>query len=200
MRNHFSIVRALTTLTIMAGFLLFFTSNIFAHCDSTNGPIIPEARTALDKGDVTIILKWVKKDDEAKIKEAFAKALKVRGLGKEAAEMADNYFFETLIRIHRAGEGAPFTGIKNEPPKPIVLIIDKTIEDGSADKMIEKMSGHFAKAIKEKFAKVLEAKKNKDKSVEAGRGYVALYVEYMHYVEGIHAAIMKAENHEKHAH
>ena len=42
---------------------------------------------------------------------------------------------------------------------------------------------------------VVEAKKKKDKSVEAGREFVEAYVIYMHYVEGIHAAIMSAGAH-----
>jgi len=41
--------------------------------------------------------------------------------------------------VHRAGEGAPYTGIKDEPVEPIVAMAD-----GSADEMIKKISGHLA--------------------------------------------------------
>ncbi|MBI3985738.1 MAG: hypothetical protein HY343_02370 [Lentisphaerae bacterium] len=99
------------------------------------------------------------------------------------------------MRLHRAGEGAPYSGIKDEPVAPIVAMSDKAIADGSADDMIKKISGHMAAAIKEKFSKVVEARKNKDKSVEAGREFVEAYVTYMHYVEGIHTAIMSAGTH-----
>ena len=111
-------------------------------------------------------------------------------------KQADRYFLETLIRLHRAGEGAPYTGIKDEPVEPIVAMADKALADGSADAMIKKMSGHMAQAIKATFDKALEASKSKDKSVEAGREFVEAYVIYMHYVEGIHAAIMSAGGHE----
>ena len=166
-----------------------------AHCDTMNGPIIPEARAALDKGDVTPILKWIKKDNEAEIRAAFTKAVAVRAKGQAAKELADQYFLETLIRLHRADEGAPFTGIKDEPVEPIVAMADKALTEGSADDLAKKLSGHLAAAIKEKFARALEARKNKDKSVEAGREYVEAYVIYTHYVENIHNAILAAGAH-----
>ena len=183
-----------------------------AHCDTMNGPVIPEARAALEKGDVAPILKWVKKDKEEEIKAAFAQAVAVRAKGPEAKELADKYFLETLVRLHRAGEGAPYTGIKDEPVEPIVAMADKALADGSSDEMVRKMSAHMARAVQEKFQKAMEARKNKDKSVEAGREFVESYVIYMHYVEGIHTAIMSAGGHghteapaghaeqEKHAH
>ena len=77
-----------------------------------DGPVVLTAKTALDHKDVTPVLKWIKKNDEAEIKAAFAKTLAVRTKGPEARELADQFFFETFVRIHRAGEGAPFTGLK----------------------------------------------------------------------------------------
>jgi hypothetical protein len=158
--------------------------------------VILEAKAALEKGDVTPVLKWVRKEDEAEIKTAFAKAVAVRDKGPEAKELADRYFIETLVRLHRAGEGAPYTGIKDEPVEPIVAMADQALlTNGSAGKMIKSISVHMAEAIQEKFNKALEAKKNKDKSVEAGREFVKAYVTNMHYVEGIHTAIMSAASH-----
>jgi len=189
-------IRTVAALGILAaGISVFLARSAFAHCDTTSGPVIPEAKAALEKGDVTAILKWVKKDNEAEIKAAFMKAVVVRAKGPEAKELADQYFLETLVRLHRAGEGAPYTGIKDEPVEPIVAMADKALADGSADEMIKKMSGHMAAAINEKFTKVVEAKKNKDKNVESGREFVEAYVIYMHYVEGIHTAIMSAGAH-----
>lgn len=171
-------------------------STVRAHCDTMNGPLIPEAKAALEKGDVAPILKWIKKDKEDEIKAAFAQAVAVRTKGPEAKELADKYFLETLVRVHRAGEGAPYTGIKDEPVAPIVAMADKALADGASDEMIKKMSAHMARAIQEKFQKAMETRKNKDKSVEAGREFVKAYVIYMHYVEGIHTAIMSAGEHE----
>ncbi len=195
--------RAFVVFLVVIGAMLFVNSDltpfllpfIFAHCDTMNGPIIPEAKAALEKGDVTPILKWVKKENEAEIKHAFAKAVAVRAKGPEAKDLADQYFLETLIRLHRAGEGAPYTGIKDEPVEPIVALTDEALTKGSADDLIKKMNGFMAEAVKQKFSKVLEAKKAKDSSIEAGREYVEAYVTYTHYVEGIHAAIEAAGGH-----
>ena len=84
----------------------------FAHCDTLDGPVVLDAKAALEKGDVTPVLKWVKKDNEKEIRKVFSHTLAVRKLNPEARELADHYFFETLVRVHRAGEGAPFTGLK----------------------------------------------------------------------------------------
>jgi hypothetical protein len=82
------------------------------HCDGLDGPVVSLARRALDAGNVNLVLPWVREQDEAEVREAFAHALAVRKLGGEAKDLADRHFFETLVRVHRAGEGAPYTGLK----------------------------------------------------------------------------------------
>lgn len=174
---------------------LLLAGNAQAHCDTAGGPVIPEARLALKKGDVTPLLKWVKQQDEAEIRAAFAKAVAVRGKGREAMELADRYFLETLVRVHRAGEGAPYNGIKDTAVEPIVAMADQSLAKGSADEMINMISQHMAQAIRAKFEHTLETKNHKDQSVDAGREFVEAYVTYMHYVEGIHTAIASSASH-----
>ena len=172
-----------------------FVAAVYAHCDSMSGPVIPEAMAAFEKGDITPVLKWIKPEYETEVKTAFSLAVKVRDKSPEAKKLADKYFLETLIRIHRAGEGAPYTGIKETPPEKIIILTDQALVSGSADELIEKIQIHLAAAIREKFNKALQARKNKDKSVESGREFVEAYVQYTHYIEGIHAAIMSAGGH-----
>lgn len=194
--KHASILaRIFAAAALSAGVFLLSAGTAFAHCDTTGGPVIPEAKAALEKGDATRILKWIKPDNEAEVRSAFAKAVAVRGQSPEAQELADQYFLETLVRLHRAGEGAPYTGIKDEPVEPIVALADQALASGSADEMIGKITGHVAGAIREKFEKALEAQKHQNDNVEAGREFVEAYVTYMHYVEGIHAAVMSAGGH-----
>lgn len=49
-------------------FSLFFLGlplhKALAHCDTLEGPVIKDAKSALEKKDVTPVLKWVKKDAE----------------------------------------------------------------------------------------------------------------------------------------
>lgn len=162
----------------------------FAHGNTIDGPLVIEAMAALKKGDVTPVLKWVKRPREDEIKAVFKKTLAVRSKGPEAQEIADRYFFETLIRLHRAGEGTPFTGLKPAGKiEPSVTSADKAIASGSVDALSKKISQATEEAIKERFARLMEAKSHKDESIEAGRAYVEAYVVYIHFVEGLHNII-----------
>ena len=157
-----------------------------AHCDTLDGPVVMTAKAALEKGDVTPVLKWVKKDDEKEIRELFQETMTVRSKGKEARELADRFFFETLVRIHRAGEGAPYTGLKSEPVEPIIAAADKALESGSADELVKQLTDAVARGIRERFAHAKATKTNADKNVEAGREFVEAYVAFTHYVERLH--------------
>ena len=174
-----------------------FPGSAGAHCDTLDGPVVMEAKAALDKGEVTPVLKWVRKEDEKEIKELFNKTLAVRKQGKEAKELADMYFFETLVRIHRAGEGAPYTGIKKEPAEPVILAADQALESGSADSLIKLVADAAAKGIRERFDHTKEAKKSAEESVGVGREFVAAYVEFTHYVERLHSDALSPSAHSK---
>ncbi len=185
----------------VVGLVLFgFAENGFAHCDTLAGPVVQDAKLALEKGDVTSTLKWVGKGDEAEVKAAFKKTLAVRGKGTDVQELADRYFFETLVRLHRAGEGAPYTGLKDAPVEPVVALAEKALTDGSAEVMSKELSAKLTKELQAKHAAVVKAQKGKDKSVKAGRKYVEAYVEYMHYVEGLHSSILAEGHHAKAEH
>lgn len=74
----------------------------------------------------------VKSEHEAEIRDAFAKAIAVRGLSGYARQLADRYFFETLVRIHRASEGEAFTGLKPAGSvEPGIEAADEALEKGS---------------------------------------------------------------------
>jgi len=166
------------------------SKNAFPHCDTLDGPVVQTARVALEKGDVTPLLKWVRPDDEKEIKAAFMKTLTVRRQGDEAKKLADKYFFETLVRVHRAGEGAPYTGLKpGEAVDPAVALADKALGNGSVDKLVNVLTNAMANGIRERFAKAYENQKHADDSVAAGREFIESYVIFTHYVEGLHGLI-----------
>jgi hypothetical protein len=160
----------------------------FAHCDTMDGPVVLAAKAALEKKDITPVLKWIKPEAEPEIKAAFSKTLEVSTKGAEARELADQFFFETLVRVHRAGEGAPFTGLKpaGTPVEPAVEAADIALETGSVDKVVKLVTEDAAAGIRKRFAEVQEKKPHAEHNVEAGREFVAAYVLYVHYVEGLH--------------
>src|SRR5512141_466404 len=103
-----------------------------AHCDAMDGPVVQAAQAALAKNDVGLVLRWVPSDQEAAIRAAFARTVAVRALGTDARTLADTWFFETLVRVHRAGEGAPFDGLKPAGHiEPFMVNVDRSLETGS---------------------------------------------------------------------
>lgn len=174
------------------GFVFLITpAKVFGHCDGMDGPVVKAAQQALAKGDVNRVLIWVQANDEAEIRKVFAKTLAVRKLNAEARELADLYFFETLVRIHRAGEGAPYTGLKpaGRDLGPAIPAADKAIETGVVEPLVKLITSESANGIRERFQKVTAAKKFNAEDVSAGRGYVKAYFEFVHYVEGLHESV-----------
>jgi Family of unknown function (DUF6448) len=186
-----------TAFTLILGAIitaLFNCGSARAHCDTLDGPVVQAAKEALQKGDVTPVLKWVKPDDEKAIRDAFIKAVKVRALGDEARELADHHFFETLVRVHRAGEGVAFTGLKPAGEvDPGIAAADKALQHGSAKELAHHMAEEIEEQITKRFAAVSETAKHAEQSVEAGRAYVAAYVEFIHYVEAL-ASLTSAQH------
>jgi len=174
-------------LTVISGILFLSMHNIvFAHCDTLSGPVISDARQALEKGDVTAVLKWVKPERETEIKLAFEVALKGMAAGGKEKEKAEMDFFETVARIHREGEGEKFTGIKPETAvEPVLKEADSALEQGSTDNLIKLVNEDIAAGIRRRFDLVEEKKQHKDESVKAGREFVQAYVDFMHYVEDL---------------
>ncbi len=163
-----------------------------AHCDTVDGPVVNDAREALAAGDVTPVLKWVRPGDESEIRAAFAKAVAVRSGGGVGREVADTWFFETLVRVHRAGEGAPYTGLKpsGSPLDPAVRLADRALETGSADALVAALTSHLTAGLRERFGKTAELRRHAADNVEAGRAYVAAYVELVHHAERLHRALV----------
>lgn len=166
------------------------------HCDTLDGPVVKTARRALETGKVNPVLAWVRPQDEAEIRAAFTRALAVRKAGGAARELADTWFLETLVRVHRAGEGAPYTGL--EPAgadlPPAVRAADAAIDGGSPAALEELLVASVKEGLHERFA-ALAAETRPGEDVKAGRAWVAAYVPYVHWVEGVHAAAEGAGAH-----
>lgn len=174
-----------------------------AHCDTLDGPVVKDARAALESKDVTPVLKWIRPDKEGEIREAFRHTLAVRPLGAEAQALADRFFFETLVRVHREGEGAPYTGLKPAATAvdPGIAASDTALETGSVDPLVKLLSSEVDRGVRQRFAAAAEARTHAAESVEKGRAYVEAYVAFMHYAERLLAdASTRASHGETAAH
>jgi len=168
---------------------LAWSAPALAHCDTLDGPVVASARQALDSGNVNPVLAWVQREDEAQIRTAFQRTLNVRKAGGETRELADHYFFETLVRVHRAGEGAAYTGLKAagtiEPP---VAAADKAIEAGRLEGLAKVISDRTQKGLHEHFRQVMSKKRFDLNDVAAARAYSSAYVEFVHHAEPLYDA------------
>jgi hypothetical protein len=165
-----------------SGFALFW---VVGHCDGMDGPVVTLAKKALETGNPNLVVPWVRAEDEAEIRAAFAHARSVRVLGPQARELADKHFFETLVRVHRAGEGAPFTGLKpaGRDLGPAIPAADRAIESGSIEDVVKLLTDAVRDGVHQHFQAIASARGFAVDDVAAGRRYVAAYVPYIHYVE-----------------
>jgi hypothetical protein len=181
------IVRRIVFMAALLGAGAFITQGrALAHCDTMDGPIVPEAQQALASGDLTPVLKWVPESDEGTIRDAFARARSLKGKGEEAEALAEQWFLETLIRVHRQAEGAGFTGLKPAGSMaPAFKAADEALDGGNVDALATEVSAAVRAEIEARFRTVSELRAHVDDSPRAGRRYVAAYVGYMHFVKGV---------------
>jgi hypothetical protein len=163
---------------------------VLAHCDTMDGPVVAAARAAVERGDVAPVLKWIAPEAEPEARAALARTLAVRALSPQARELADRWFFETVVRLHRLREGEPYEGLKpvGTDPGPAVRAADRSIEEGSADPVIRLLSERTAAGVRRQIARVLQTRRRAEESAEAGRAFTKAYADYVHYVEELYRA------------
>ncbi|MBW6501501.1 MAG: hypothetical protein K0B05_08925 [Bacteroidales bacterium] len=164
-----------------------FPKNLYAHCDGIDGPVVKAAIKAIETNNVKLVLIWVQEKDESYITSMFEKTLKLRTISPEARELADTYFFETLVRVHRAGEGAPYTGLKPAGTviNPAVKVADESVVSGSAKEVWTLLSNSIHNELHERFSKLSQAKDYDMGNIDKGREFVDAYVGYIHFVERV---------------
>jgi hypothetical protein len=187
---------------VVLSFLAFAPDRALGHCDGMDGPVVKAAQKALETGHVNLVLIWVQKADEAEIRRAFDQTMAVRKLGPDARMLADRYFFETLVRLHRAGEGAPYTGLKpaGRDLGPAIPAADRALEFGSVEPLLKLLSDAVQTGTREQFKRAATKKKFNENDIEAGREYMKAYVEFVHYAERMYeAATRPASGHYREA-
>lgn len=184
--DHFTWLGGAVTAIVLA--LLGTPASASAHCDTMDGPVVHSAQQALKTGNVNHVLRWVRAQDEPEIRHAFEHTLKVRGLGADAAQLADRFFFETLVRIHREGEGAPYTGLKPAGTDlgPALPAADAAVTSGSLEEVERVLIEAVRAGLHERYRAVVDTRAFSSNDVAAGRAHVAAYVPYVHYVEAIY--------------
>lgn len=153
------------------------------HCDSMDGPVVMAAQRALQLADVDLVLPYVKADGEDEVRRAYDLVVKARAQGPEAAEVADRYFFETVVRVHRAGEGAPFTGLKRAglDVGPVIPMAESVLASGRPDDLADLLAAEVRAEVSSRLAAAVDARA----AAEGGAGGVAAERAYVEAALGL---------------
>lgn len=185
--------RALPMLLVMG----LLSGPAMAHCDSMDGPVVADAQRALSGKVMEPVLKWIRAEDEAEIRRVFAMALAVRGESEAARNVADLYFFETLVRIHRAGEGEGFMGLQPAGSvEPAIAAADRALVDGNIEVLADRIAASVRQGIVHRFGEARELRPTAEQSTAQGRRYVAAYVQLTHFVESADRLVANGASHQ----
>ena len=190
-------------IAIIAAGMIAGAQSAQAHCDSIDGPVAKAVQKALETGNINPVLAYAPASAEAEIRAAFVKSRKVRGLGADARELADQALMETVIRLHRAGEGAIYTGLKPAGIDygPVIPAAEQAVETGDLAKLKSALMHEIDHALQERLAHVRELQKaplepKTDAEVPHSRKRVSGELGFITFAENLrHAALGKGAEH-----
>lgn len=168
------------------------------HCDSLDGPVVRAAREALETADVVVVLPFVPKDAEQEVRDVFAETVTVRDRGEEVRRVADRLFFETVVRLHRAGEGAPYTGLKPAGLSvgPVIPLAEEAVESCSADRLADLLTDALHEQLQQRLEHVCELEPQRHRSIEDSRRYVEAMLGFQVYSHRLYQAMLAHDHHE----
>lgn len=178
--------------------LLIFglTFNSQAHCDRVNGPVAVAAKQALETGDISKALIWVGEQQAEELKTKFKQSLEVYKSGAESIKLAERYFMETTVRLHREAEGMPYTGLKPaQPSSDDIQTAEQALESGNLSPVTDLLAKEIQQKTEELYQHAMQAKEKRGQSVEAGRQWVDAYVKYIVFVHKLHQEIQDGPAH-----
>ena len=170
------------------------------HCDSLDGPVVTAAARALQAGNVELVLPYVHPDGEAEVREAFARVLPLRAGGDGAGELADRWFYETVVRVHRAGEGAPYTGLKPAglDPGPVLPLAEQAVATGDVQPVYALLAGELRRQLEGRLGRVRELAAAKDRSVADARAWGEAMLGFEVYAHHTYTALGNGPHGEHH--
>lgn len=169
------------------------------HCDFLDGPVVTAAREALDARDVDLVLPFVPADAEDEVRQTFERVMPLRDLGATARGVGDQLFFETVVRLHRVGEGAPYDGLRpaGHTVGPVIPLAERAVAGGST----EQLANYLADALRWELATRLESIHHlagpEDRSVPALRRYVDAVHSFEEYSHQLYEAIRSPVAHRR---
>ncbi len=200
-KSNLSTLKTFSRMSFFLLFLLLSGPHALAHCDRENGPVAMAAKEALKTGNLDQILIWVGEEQEQELREKFQHSLEVYKNGGNSAELAEKYFMETAVRLHRAAEGMPFEGLKQASPNPPdIEAAEKALETGNFEPVKELLCSALEEESLKWLEKARTSAENKEESIAAGREWVDNYVKYIVYIHKLYKTIQAGPPHGVDAH
>lgn len=170
------------------------------HCDTRDGPVVNACTKALETGNVNYALIWIPAESESELRSAFERTMKVRKAGEEARILADDWFFETAIRLHRAGEGAPYTGMKPAglDEGPVVPRADHAIQTGDPDEVLGFICETIDGELRERFHRVMQTRDFDVNDLPAGRAFIQAYINFVVFSHHLYTYVVEGGGHGEH--
>ena len=177
--------------------LAAFTPEVaWAHCDSVSGPVAVDARRALQHEAFQTVAIWVGEEQHQALRTVYEEVLPVYRMGGKAGEVAERYFMETAVRLHRLAEGMTYEGLKPEQPlPPDIAAAEKALETGDLEPVIDLLASEMEEGVRKYFEKARAGLEDKDRSLTSGRDWADAYVKYVIYVHGLHRKIKAGPKH-----
>nr|WP_297426274.1 DUF6448 family protein [uncultured Actinotalea sp.] len=161
------------------------------HCDSLDGPVVTAARHALEADDVNLLLPYVHADGEDEVREVFALVRTARQESAAAREVADRLLFETAVRVHRAGEGATFTGLKPAglDVGPAIPLAERALATGDAAELVTFLTEEVRSEAGRRLALATSAADDAAAGVPQARRWVEATLGLQVWAHGVHTAV-----------
>ena len=195
-------MKVLLVVSAMLGGLFLGSVPALAHCDTVDGPVAKAAAMALEAGNVNLALPYAPAAAEAEIKAVFEQAVRVRAKDAESRTLADRYFVETVVRLHRQGENAPYTGLKpsGQDFGPVIPAAETALESGDPEPLIALLSGAVRRQVEQRYRHAFAARSRPQHpsapaEVAAARGRVNAELGFVLYAEGLHQALKGETGH-----
>ena len=181
-------------LALLGSLMLIFSTPLAAqaHCDSADGPVVTAAKQALEKNDVNLAFPYVGPQYEKEVAIAFDKAMAGGAAGGEARAVAEIYFAETTVRLHRATENAPYNGIQpaGQNYGPALPAAEKAIETGNTEELKRVLNEAVSKQVDEQYRNVTAKKVEPNASVNDKRESIEAQFGFEKYALGLYESAM----------
>jgi hypothetical protein len=184
----------------LAALLGLTASSAEAHCDSIDGPVAKSVEKALESGNLNPVLAFAPASAEGEIQSAYEETLKVRALSSDARRFADRSFLETVVRLHRVGEGAPYTGLKPAGLDygPVIPAAEEALASGDSARLTSIISELISHALQQKLAHLREVPKTTKEpatpeEIAQARQRVGAELAFISFAESIRQAVVNEE-------